>query len=249
MNGSIDLGFPAGSVLVVTGGGSGIGRAVALGAARMNVRVAVWDLVSPAAESTTAEVTAAGGEAVAIVADSTDAAEVSDAMERTSNQWERAPQFLVCNGGPPASARFEIPEGVALLTACVSIPSAAFVAADPGEGAAIVNVASIAGNFVASGATWYAAGKAAIAGLTRALAVRYAPAIRVNAVAPGVTRTPRTEAFLEGGAERDLAERCPLGRPGTAEEVAAAILFLCSPLASYITGTVIPVDGGLILHQ
>ena len=249
MSAGLDFGFPPGAVMVVTGGGSGIGRAVAVTAGRLGVRVAIWDLDPDAAAASADEVRAAGGAALGVAADSSDRDAVDRAMEQTTQMWGVAPAFLVCNGGPPASARFAVPDGVALLTACVSTPTEAFLAARPGPGAAIVNLASIAGNYVVSGSTWYNAGKAAIAGLTRAFAVRCAPGVRVNAVAPGVTRTPRTVAFLDGGAERDLAERCPLGRSGTPEEVANVILFLCSPLAGYVTGTVVPVDGGLLLHQ
>lgn len=245
----LDLAFPPQRTLVVTGGGRGIGRAVARTAGRCGLRVAVWDLDGDAADAVVAELAADGVDAVAARADAADPAAVARALQATCDRWGAPPAYLVCNGGPPAGTPLTVPDGVATIAACVSVPVDAFVAAGPPDGAAIVNVASIAGTFVASGSDWYSAGKAAMVGLTRTLAARLGPGVRVNAVAPGVTRTARTEHILAGAGGADLARRCPLGRPGEPEETAGVIVFLCSPLAAYVTGAVVPVDGGLILHQ
>ena len=246
---TLDLAFPPGGVLVVTGGGSGIGAAVAHTAAACGVRVAVWDIDGVGAQRVVDEIAASGGEGLAITADATDPAAVDGAMATTIARWGVAPTYLVCNGGPAAATVLATPDGVARVIAGVSVPTEAFLAAGPPPGAAVVNVASIAGNWVAGGSEWYAAGKAAIAGLTRVLAARHGPGVRVNAIAPGVTRTPRTAATLAAGMEADLERRCPLRRPGEAHEAAAVIVFLCSPLASYVTGALVPVDGGIVLHQ
>ena len=106
-------------------------------------------------------------------------------------------------------------------------------------GSSIVNICSIAGNVVGA-ATWYSAAKAGVAGLTRSLAVAHGPrGLRVNAVCPGEINT----AILSPGTEA-LVERIPLKRLGSPDEVSAAIYYLCSDQASYITGAEIPVNGG-----
>jgi NAD(P)-dependent dehydrogenase (short-subunit alcohol dehydrogenase family) len=114
----------------------------------------------------------------------------------------------------------------------------------------LVNLASVAGNFQGGGQTiaaFYPAAKTGIAGYTRYLATKYGGKPRANAVAPGLTLTPRTIPFMQNPAIAETVERVPLGRPGYPEELAAAILFLLSPAASYINGVLLPVDGGWVV--
>jgi NAD(P)-dependent dehydrogenase (short-subunit alcohol dehydrogenase family) len=113
--------------------------------------------------------------------------------------------------------------------------------------ASVVSLASVAGNFQGGGQTispFYPASKTGIAGYTRWLATKYGGKPRANAVAPGMTLTPRTIPFMQNPAISENVARIPLGRPGYPEELAAAILFLLSPAASYINGVLLPVDGG-----
>ena len=184
-----------------------------------------------------------------MTADAADRAAVDAAMDRTIDEWGVRPSFLVCNGGPPSATPFATEVGIAVMAACVVAPTEAFLAAGPPPGSAIVNVASIAGNFVASGTDWYGGAKSAVAGLTRTYAARLGPAVRVNAVAAwDHPHAPHREDA--GGRDRRRPRTpLPLGRAGEAAEIAAVIVFFCSPLAAYVNGVVLPVDGGLLLHQ
>jgi len=117
-------------------------------------------------------------------------------------------------------------------------------------GGAIVNTASISGVRPASGEGAYAAAKAGVAALTATAALEYAPQIRVNAIAPGMIRTGLTDPLLDGveGAVDFMLAKTPLERIGTPEEVADIVVFLCSPLARFVTGINLVVDGGMTLH-
>jgi NAD(P)-dependent dehydrogenase (short-subunit alcohol dehydrogenase family) len=116
-------------------------------------------------------------------------------------------------------------------------------------GGAIVNTASISGVRPASGEGAYAAAKAGVAALTATAALEYAPEIRVNAVAPGMIHTTLTDPLLglEGTTEF-MRDKTPLGRIGTPEDIADVVVFLCSPLARFVTGQNIVIDGGMTLH-
>nr|MDT0664182.1 SDR family oxidoreductase [Micromonospora sp. DSM 115978] len=116
------------------------------------------------------------------------------------------------------------------------------------RGGAIVNIASLAA-ITASGSDWYSAGKAGVLGLTRELAVRYAPTLRVNAVAPGIIATNRTRSYREDAGRRERVEsELPMHRLGEPAEIASVVSFLLSDDASYMTGTTTVVDGGLSIR-
>ncbi|WP_416903588.1 SDR family NAD(P)-dependent oxidoreductase [Micromonospora echinospora] len=240
----MDLTFPTGETVVVTGAGSGIGRETALLAARAGLRVAAWDLTAQAVADTVDTITAAGGTAVASTVDVADPAAV-----RTALAADGPARYLVNNAGPASSTEFDFDRALALTVGSVRTVTDAWLAGRPEAGAAVVNVASVAGNLVGTDSAWYCAGKAAIAGYTRHLATRLAPTVRANAVAPGLIDTPRTAGFAATALGRDLVARNPMGRAGRPEEVAAVVLFLLSPLAGYLNGVLLPADGGWTVTQ
>ena len=117
-----------------------------------------------------------------------------------------------------------------------------------GGSGCVVNVASVSGLRPTRGEAPYSAAKAAVVSLTRSAALEYAPEVRVNAVAPGFIDTPLTAFAVDEPTSADpIAAGTPLGRIGTADEVADVIVFLCSPLARYVTGETVVVDGGSVL--
>lgn len=237
------LGFAAREVVVVTGGGSGIGRATALTAARSGLTVAVWDIVGEAAAETAAEVEQMGSAALAVTVDVSDRAGVADAWERTLALGRCA--YLVNNAGPPSGSTEPFLDNLTKALGSVELVTSAWLKRCGEDAASVVNLASIAGNFSGGGGTiqpFYPAAKTGIVGYTRWLASRTGGRPRANAVAPGFTFTPRTLAMR--GDPGVAMDNIPLGRGGYAEELAAAILFLLSPAASYVNGVLLPVDGG-----
>jgi 3-oxoacyl-[acyl-carrier protein] reductase len=233
-------------VVVVTGGGSGIGRATAIACASLGLRVAVWDIAADAGRVTIDALAATGTPSFLSTADVSDPQAVEVAFAATIDALGPV-RYLVNNAGPRAADPFTFDEGMRLGAGSVELVTQAFMATAPPPDAAIVNVASVAGNLAGTDPPWYAANKAAIAGYTRAMAVALAPNVRVNAVAPSLVNTPRTSKWTDSDLGRRWAEINPLQRWAVADDIAFPIVYLLSPLAGYVNGVLLPIDGGQTL--
>jgi meso-butanediol dehydrogenase/(S,S)-butanediol dehydrogenase/diacetyl reductase len=240
--------------VIVTGGGSGIGRAMAKRFAAEGASVVVADVVGTRAEEVVAEIGADGGTAIARQADVTVAADVA-AMEEAARAAFGSIDVLVNNAGVGgADGLLEIDEARWDSDIAVNL-KAAFLCSKavlPGmierRSGVIVNIASVNGlAFFANEA--YSAAKAGMINLTRSIAVRYGGfGIRANAIAPGTIRTAiwQERVDKEPAIFERLVRWYPLGRVGEPEDVASAALFLASDEAAWITGEVLRVDGGLL---
>jgi len=247
-SGAIALGFDPGDVVIVTGAGSGIGAATARNAASVGLRVAAWDLVPDGVAATVRAIAAAGGEAIALTADVADKQAVAGALQRSEEQLGRA-RFLVNNAGPASGSELDFDRALTIAVGSMRAVAHQWLERGALGGAALVNVASVAGNLIGTSPDWYPAAKAGIMGYTRHLAAYRGDVVRANAVAPGMTDTPRLAAFKASELGRQVVERIPLKRLASPDEIAWAILFLLSPLASYINGVLLTVDGGWTVTQ
>ena len=245
------MGLLDGQAAVVTGGGSGIGRATCRRMAQEGARVAVLDVDGESAEAVAGEV---DGFAYAIdVGDPDSLRAVVDAAAGALGGLS----IIYNNAGTAAFNRLhelDPAEWERVLRVNLTGVWAGIRAAVPhmlaGGRGSIVSTASISGTRPAAGEGPYAASKAAVAALTASAALEYAPSIRVNAVSPGMIRTAMTAPWFEF--MPDQVERfekgTPVGRIGEPEDVADVVVFLCSDLARFVTGQNIVVDGGLTLH-
>ena len=243
---------------LVTGGGSGIGREAALLFAERGARVVVADIVSAGAEVTTATIRERGGDAVSVRADVTRADEVA-AMVETAVATFGGLHCAVNSAGTATFVRtrtheFEEEEwrrviDVNLTGVWLSMKHEIARMIEGGGGGAIVNLSSIYGLVAAAGTAAYTASKHAVAGLTKTAALDYAKQnIRVNALSPGYTRTAMVEGVISHKPEIEdwFVERTPLGRMGTPREIAEAGVWLCSDAAAFVSGVILPVDGGVV---
>jgi NAD(P)-dependent dehydrogenase (short-subunit alcohol dehydrogenase family) len=240
--------------VLVTGAGSGIGRAAALLFAKEGGRLAVVDQNEADAEKTAALIRQAGGEAVAIHADVSREADCRVMVERAVAAYGRL-NVAFNNAGIGASGFAVADEEEVAFSRLIDVNLKGIFLAMKYEiptmlaagGGAIVNTASVAGLVGERGIGAYAASKHGVVGLTRTAALDYIDkGIRINAICPGATRTPLLAAwFQDPKVEQFILSRHPIGRIGEPEEIARAALFLASDDASFIVGQALAVDGGL----
>jgi NAD(P)-dependent dehydrogenase (short-subunit alcohol dehydrogenase family) len=245
----------AGRVVIVTGGGSGIGRATALRFAVSDARVVVADINGDAANETAALVLAEGANAVAVAVDVSARGEVERLVSEAVSRFGRV-DVMVSNAGIGKNAPFlEVTEDDLDRILAVNLKGvfwcgqvAARAMIDAGHGGCIVNTASTYAEVTAPGSSAYSASKGGVRMLTKSMALelgRYG--IRVVAVAPGWIRTGMNP-LADPERNRKLEESIPLGRIASGEDVAGAIFALTSHDARYISGDMVLVDGGWIVQ-
>ncbi len=258
------MGNLEGQVAIVTGGGGGIGRAIALAFAEAGADIAIADIVPERCEEVAARVREIGRRVVAIPTDVSDTDQVRAAVAAADAEFGRI-DILVNNAGGVSGRPFadqserswrkHIDLNLVSMLAATSATIPIMVRG--GRGGAIINVSSIEASRAAPMYAVYAACKAGMNNFTRTLALELGDhGIRVNVIAPDYTVTPGLRGNIGGpvdeaawhkpsAAQEDaIVRRTPLRRGGIAEECGQAALFLASPVSSYITGIVLPIDGG-----
>jgi NAD(P)-dependent dehydrogenase (short-subunit alcohol dehydrogenase family) len=248
---SIDL---AGQVAVVTGGGSGIGEAIARTLARAGATVAIADISLEGGQRVAKEIEADGGRAIAVALDLSDRASIETGIAEVVDQLGKI-DHLVNNAAAWAIKLFadhspaEIDKVVGItLTGTVTVTQIALphiVAA----GGSVVIISSDGARIGEAYMSVYAGAKAGLIGFAKSVAREVGrKGVRINVIAPGTTQTPGSAGFIEaaGGAEK-MAKAYPLGRLGEPQDIANAALFLVSPLSSWVTGQVLSVSGGFTM--
>ena len=245
-----------GKVALVTGAGSGIGRASALAFGRAGARVVVSDVDPVGGAETVRRIEEAEGEARFIKADVSDEGQVEALVDGCLESFGRL-DYAHNNAGIGEQAAslhsterraFERVLAVNVIGVWLCLKYEAPVMLKQPGGGAIVNTASLAGLIGFANHVAYSTSKHAVIGITRTAALEYARrGIRVNAVCPAFIKTPMVEGLMASDSrlsEERLASMQPMGRIGTPEEVAEAVVWLCSDAAAFITGIALPIDGG-----
>ncbi len=240
-----------GKVALITGAGQGIGQAAAFRLAKEGAAIGVLDRNPESADATALTINEAGGKAICLVADVADPAAVATCVSNFHSDFGRI-DILVSNAGfdrPGGFLKID-PEdflavlGVHLLGAVNCCRACGPIMIDQKDGR-IVLVSSIYGKVGTKGESAYASAKAALVGLTKSLAKEWAArGIRVNAILPGLTETPTIRDLMDAKYKDAFIAETPLGRSADPKEIAAAIAFLASDDASFITGVALEVTGG-----
>ena len=245
----------SGKVAIVTGGSSGIGKATAIAFAREGAKVVVASRREKEGQETVKQVQSAGSEGFFIKTDVSKETDVSAMVEKTIATYghldyafnnagiEQIPTPLVEQTEETFDQVMDINVKGVWLCMKHQIPQMLV-----SGGGAIVNMSSISGMIGASGLPIYVASKHAVLGLTKSVALEYAKeGIRINAVCPGMIETDLLDrAFANQEVKERLIAMHPIGRVGTPEEIAEAVVWLCSDKASFVTGQSLPLDGGYV---
>jgi NAD(P)-dependent dehydrogenase (short-subunit alcohol dehydrogenase family) len=244
-----------GQVALVTGAASGMGFATALAFAQSGAAVVLADRNAEALRRATEKLTAAGHRAIAVTCDVADEAQAEAMVDRAVGTFGRLDMAYNNAGilGPigdvtdETAAGFDEVNAVNLRGVWACMKHELVQMRRQGSGA-IVNCSSLGGLVGLPGRSAYHASKHGVIGLTKCAALDYAArGIRVNAICPGCIDTPMGDA-IDPAAMAEFLRDQPIGRMGLAEEVAAAVLWLCSPGASFVLGVALPVDGGFVAH-
>lgn len=242
-------------IAIVTGGGQGIGKAIALGLAEYGAAVCIADLNGEVADEVAVQIKGMGERGIGIQVDVTDPSLVHRMVETTLEAYGRI-DILVNSAGGASGADFGIGRvlkiseqdwdrtfAVNLKSVFLCTRAVARTMLEQKDGS-IINIASLTGEYPFAGMPAYSAAKAGVINLTKSLAMELAPHVRVNAIAPGLVETLRTSKNRTAEQLEYLLSNVPLGRMGTPEEVADVAIYLASRAASWITGTVVDVNGG-----
>ncbi len=243
----------SGKIALVTGAAQGIGREIALALAADGADVAICDVNLEAAQKTAADIETTGKKSLAIKANVASSADVAAMLEQVVEKFGRI-DILVNNAGITRDGLilrmkdedWDLVLSINLKGAFLCTKSALKYMTKQRSGT-VINIASIVGAMGNAGQANYVASKAGLIGLTKTIAREYANrGITANAVAPGFIETAMTQALPEN-VRQELAKQIPMGKLGTPGDVANAVRFLASPWASYITGQVVHVNGGMYM--
>ena len=249
-------------VAFIAGGGGAIGSAMAVAFAEAGARVAVTDVSQELVDATAARVAAVGGECLAVAGDMTDRASADTVVSAILERYGRLDIIVNAIGGGAGKVLFdaqEYPDDAwqwifDINVRCTLVPTQAAVKAmiAAGHGGKVLNISSVRALLgIRAGYSAYVAAKGAISSLTRQWATEWAKhGINVNAILPTFVDTPQVAMLLGDPAfKKGLTDRIPLGRVGGTEDLVGAAIFLCSDAASFITGQILGIDGGLTATQ
>jgi gluconate 5-dehydrogenase len=249
-------------IAFIAGGGGAIGSAMAVAFAEAGARVAVTDVSQELVDATAARVAAVGGECLAVAGDMTDRAAADSVVSAILERYDRLDIIVNAIGGGAGKVLFdaeEYPDDAwqwifDINVRCTLVPTQAAVKAmiAAGHGGKVLNISSVRALLgIRAGYSAYVAAKGAISSLTRQWATEWAKhGINVNAILPTFVDTPQVAMLLGDPAfKKGLTDRIPLGRVGGTEDLVGAAIFLCSDAASFITGQILGIDGGLTATQ
>ena len=251
-----------GLVALVPGGGGGIGSALAVALAGAGANVVVGGRTQESLDTTVAQVEAAGGEGLAVVADATDEADAERLVSGAVERFGRLDILINAVGGGAGKvlhnaeiyprSDWDWIMDLNVRSTVVPTQAAARQMIAQGGGGRILNISSVRGNLgIKAGYSAYVAAKGAINSLTRQWATEWAPhGIRVNAIMPTFVDTPQVASLLaDPEFKAGIVNRIPLGRVGETRDIVGPAIFLCSDAASFVTGQILGIDGGLTATQ